>query len=73
MSDQQSDADRLVRIHRWIASLPKEQQTEAYRRASCSYSGERSALAWGAHVEGDDMVWPDGERYPRRTEPYPTR
>lgn len=48
---------------------------EAARRLSVSFSDERTAIARGARVDGAFMVWPDGERYPRRPpeEPAPRK
>lgn len=61
------DAARLATVHERIATLSGEQRREAMRRLSVSYSAEWSATERGAHIDGDEMVWPDGERYPRRT------
>ncbi len=61
------DAARLAAVHDWIASLPIDKRHEASRRASVSYSDEFTALHRGGRIEGADIVWPDGERYPRRT------
>jgi hypothetical protein len=44
---------------------------EDRRRRSVSFSDERTAIERGAVIDGDEMVWPDGARYPRGTDPTP--
>lgn len=56
----------LALAHRKIAMLPVEKQHEAMRRMSRSYSaGENTLRIDGCHFEGGEVVWPDGERFPR--------
>lgn len=66
-----TDADRLRAVHERAVGLTGDAYARTMARISCSYSSERTAIARGARVDGDEMVWPDGERYPRRTEPSP--
>lgn len=62
------DHDRLAEAHARIAAMPKEQRREAYIRASRSYSAPRMCVEHdGCTRDGDDIVWPDGERWPTRT------
>jgi len=50
-----------------IAALPKEKQHEAMVRASRSYSVPETCVRFdGCRIEGGDVVWPDGERWPAR-------
>lgn len=58
------EADPRDAVNERIAKLPREQRHEAMRRASCSYSAPCSAVRDGACIEGNEVVWPDGERYP---------
>ena len=59
--------DRRDETHKRIAALPRERQGEAMRRASRSYSAPDTCLRHdGCTREGDDIVWPDGERGPAR-------
>jgi hypothetical protein len=50
-----------------IAALTGEARGEAMKRASCSYSDPDFAVrCHGCRIEGNDVVWPDGERWPMR-------
>lgn len=50
-----------------IAALPKEKRGEAMRRASRSYSVPETCVRHdGCRIEGGEVVWPDGERWPAR-------
>ena len=63
------DRDALAKAHRRIAALPEEKRHEAARRLSRSYSAPRTCVEHdGCQREGDEIVWPDGERWPTRTE-----
>ncbi len=66
--ERPSDDERLRVVHERIASLKGEARHEAARRASRSYSAPGMCVRYdGCHIEGDEMVWPDGERYPTRS------
>ena len=61
------DRDALAKAHRRIAALPEEKRHEAARRLS--RSAPRTCVEHdGCQREGDDIVWPDGERWPTRSE-----
>ena len=63
------DGPRLLEAHERIANLPFPAVAEAARRLSRSYSAPRTCVEHGGcRREGDDIVWPDGERWPTRTE-----
>ena len=63
------EADRLAAAHARIAALPPEQRREAMIRASRSYSAPRMCVEYdGCRREGDEIVWPDGERWPTRSD-----
>jgi hypothetical protein len=63
------DAERVQKVHEWIATLSPEKRQEASRRASRSYSVPETCIRHdGCRLDGDDIVWPDGERYPTRRE-----
>ena len=62
------DDDRLREAHARINALPKDRQGEAMRRASRSYSAPEFCVRFdGYTLEGQDVVWPDGERWPARS------
>ncbi len=46
-----------------IATLPNKLKAEAASRASCSFSSPLMAVQRGGRIEGEEVVWPDGERY----------
>lgn len=58
------EVDPRDAVNERIASLSGAARNEALRRASRSYSAPRSAVRDGARIEGNEVVWPDGERYP---------
>lgn len=58
------DDERLRAVHERISVLPPEKKHEAARCASCSYSAPQTAVFRGAKIDGNEAVWPDGERYP---------
>lgn len=61
------DDARLAAAHARIAALPPELRREAMIRASRSYSAPRMCVEYdGCRREGDEIVWPDGERWPTR-------
>jgi len=63
------DDERLDIAHARIAALPEQERHEAMRRLSRSYSAPRTCVEYdGCHIDGDEMVWPDGERWPMRSE-----
>ncbi len=48
-----------------IAALTGEARHEAMQRASRSYSAPQGAIRFdGCRVDGNELVWPDGERWP---------
>ena len=56
--------DRAVRVaEEVIADELAELQARAARR-SCSWSDPETAKRCGAKREGDEMGWPNGERWP---------
>lgn len=58
---------KLEEIHKKILSLPKDQQMLAAARASVSYSDPNFAVkSQGCIRDGNDLAWPDGERWPIR-------
>ncbi len=62
-------AKRLQEVHERIATLPAEKRREAMRRASRSYSVPETCIRRDrCRLDGDDIVWPDDERYPARPE-----
>lgn len=46
-----------------VAALPARQRAVAASRGSCSFSSPMMAVERGGRIEGDEVVWPDGERY----------
>jgi hypothetical protein len=63
------DGPRLLEAHLRIAALPEEKRRDAMRRLSRSYSAPQTCVEHdGCRREGDEIVWPDGERWPTRTE-----
>lgn len=63
------ERDALRDAHARIAALPEEKRHEAARRLSRSYSAPRTCVEHdGCQREGDEIVWPDGERWPTRSE-----
>ena len=57
---------RVEIAYQRIEALPGERQGEARRRFSRSFSASPISLrAEGCTFEGLDVVWPDGERWPR--------
>ncbi len=63
------DDDRLREAYARIAALPREKRGEAMRRASRSYSSPHTCVRFdGCRLEGQDVVWPDGERWPARSD-----
>ena len=63
------DRDALSAAHRRIAALPTEKRHEAMRRLSRSYSAPVACIGReSCRRDGDEIVWPDGERWPTRTE-----
>ena len=60
------EGDRLLAAHRRVNAIEDPRLRHAARvRLSVSYSDERTAIERGARIDGADMVWPDGSRYPR--------
>lgn len=47
-----------------ISELTGEAKAKAASRASCSWSAPRFAVLQGGRIDGNEVVWPDGERYP---------
>lgn len=46
-----------------LNALSDKQRAKAIPRASCSFSTPQTAVQRGGRIEGDEVVWPDGERY----------
>jgi len=62
------DDDRLAEAHARINALPRDKRGEAMRRASRSYSVPDTCVRFdGCWLDGDFVVWPDGERWPARS------
>ncbi len=61
------DEVRCAESHRRIAAMPKHLHHEAMRRLSRSFSAPDFAVTYdGCRIEGHQVVWRDGERWPRR-------
>ena len=56
----------LLLAHRRAEAIadPRERHT-ARSRLFCSWSSPEKAVERGARIDGDDVVWPDGERWPK--------
>lgn len=68
-AEARDDHERLAEAHARITALPEEKRREAMRRLSRSYSAPRTCVEHdGCRIEGGEMVWPDGERWPMRTD-----
>ncbi len=62
-----SDNERLLESHRKLNALPKHLQFDYARRLSRSYSaGEKTLISDGATIEDGWVIWPDGEKFPRK-------
>jgi hypothetical protein len=60
---------RLLEAHERIAALAGEARREAMTRASRSYWAPKMCVEHdGCTRDGDEIVWPDGERWPTRAE-----
>ena len=60
------EGERLLAAHRRVNAIEDPQLRHAARvRLSMSYIDEQTAIERGARIDGADMVWPDGARYPR--------
>lgn len=62
------DDQRLKEAYARIGALSKEKQGEAIWRFSRSYSAPSACIRFdGCWLDGDSVVWPDGERWPARS------
>lgn len=65
--DQSEDEALLATARAFLAGLPEEKRGAAHERRACAWSHPEYAVEnYGARIEDGDVVWPDGERYPRR-------
>lgn len=57
--------DRFADTHFRILAMPVDKRHEAMRRASRSFSAPDTCVRHdGCRIDGEDVVWPDGERWP---------